>query len=563
MRQNEQVLTGADRERKWSTVDLSLFTDQPVPWLLCGMAALGFVGLQFWFGARLETAATDPVVIVSGPTLVDERGRVTGAEPPSLSDVLAGVEAQTSIGSAAGAVEPSLGESEPLSVDPQSSGLAWASLGSIDGLLTFRGNPTRTYHGRGPLPSDPEILWQETIGCSNSPVGGEPKTWCGSGWTGQPAVFPAPGTEPADDAWWVAVGGYNRSVNFYDPEDGGEVFSRYETADIIKGTVTVDPDGFPLLYTGSRDNFFHVVAIDGDRPRQLWRLSAASDDPTLWNNDWDSSALVVDDHLFVGGENSRFYVVRLHRGFEADGSVTVAPEVVFSAAGWDRELLDALGDTEVSIENSVAMSGTVVYFTNSGGLVQGWDVAGLDTGGTAERVFRYWTGDDTDASLVIDDEGMLYVASEFERGNARSRDLGQVIKLDPSQPDDPVVWSQEAAAGLGGGVWATPAIHEDLLIVSTDDGRVLGLDRATGRQRWVLDLPGPLWSSPVVVDDTLVQGDCAGGLHAFDLDGPGRPRLRWTVDLGGCIESTPAVWDGRIYVGSRTGEFFAIGDPDS
>jgi outer membrane protein assembly factor BamB len=238
--------------------------------------------------------------------------------------------------------------------------------------------------------------------------------------------------------------------------------------------------------------------------------------------------------------------------------------VVFTTEGWDAEVLAAVGDRQMSIENSVAMAGSVVFFTNSAGLVQGWDLAPLRDGGVPERVFRFWSGDDTDASLVIDDDGMVYVASEYERGNARSRELGQIIKLDPSRPDDPVVWSREGATRLGGGVWATPAIWGALLIVPTDDGRVLGIDRVDGATRWTLELPGPLWSSPVVVDDVLVQGDCAGVLHAFDLGSTERPlrepRKRWSVPLGGCIESTPAVWDGRVHVGTRAGTFFTVGD---
>ncbi len=456
-----------------------------------------------------------------------------------------------------------------LSVHPQSSGLPWSVLGAGDGLLTFRGNPTRTYHGRGPIPERPVVQWSTSIGCANSPVGGEPKQWCGTGWTGQPAVFRAPssgaasGSTPGstDNDWWVAVGGYNRSVNFFEPSSGEQAYPPFPTADIIKGSITVDPDGYPLVYTGSRDNYFHIVAIDGDEPQELWRLSSASEDPTLWNNDWDSSAMVLDDYLFVGGENSRFYVVALNRSFDDRGRVAVEPEVVFSAAGWDSELLTALGDRQVSIENSVAISGQTVYFTNSGGLVQGWNIADLDRGGNPQRVFRYWTGDDTDASIVIDEEGMLYVASEYERGNARSRQLGQVLKLDPSSPEDPLVWGIEANRGLNTGVWATPAIHGDLLIVSTDDGRVLGIERDDGRIRWTIELPGPLWSSPVVVDETLVQGDCSGTLHAFDLSDQGRrPTPLWQVELQGCIESTPAVWDGQIFVGTRSGTFYAIGD---
>jgi outer membrane protein assembly factor BamB len=65
------------------------------------------------------------------------------------------------------------------------------------------------------------------------------------------------------------------------------------------------------------------------------------------------------------------------------------------------------------------------------------------------------------------------------------------------------------------------------------------------------------------VDGVLLQGDCGGTLHAFDISGNLHrepPRL-WTLRVGGCIESTPSVWHGRIYVGSRDGGIYAIGRP--
>ena len=367
-------------------------------------------------------------------------------------------------------------------------------------------------------------------------------------------MFHPPGD---DENWWVAFGGYDRNVNFLDPATGTAAYPPYATNDIIKGSITIDPDGFPLMYTGSRDNDFHVVAIDREEPEALWKLNAEAVQPTRWNNDWDGSALIIDDYLFEGGENSRFFIVKLNRGYDAEGFVTVDPDIVFSAAGWDDELIAAVGGN-VSIENSVAISGNTVYFANSGGLVQGWDITDLDAGGEPTRTFRFWTGDDTDATITIDDEGMLYVGTQYERGNARSQELGQIIKLDPSNPDDPVVWSREARQGLDTGVWATPALWEDLVIIATDDGRVLGLERSDGTERWTLNLPGPLWQSPVVVDGTLIQGDCDGFLHAFDITGP-EPAERWTIELGGCIESTPAVWNGQIFVGSRNGTFYAVG----
>jgi hypothetical protein len=58
----------------------------------------------------------------------------------------------------------------------------------------------------------------------------------------------------------------------------------------------------------------------------------------------------------------------------------------------------------------------------------------------------------------------------------------------------------------------------------------------------------------------LIQGDCTGVLHAWDVSNPRRIRELWTIGLGGCIESTPAVWDGWIYVGTRGGQLFGIAD---
>ncbi|MBN2623700.1 MAG: PQQ-binding-like beta-propeller repeat protein [Acidimicrobiales bacterium] len=426
------------------------------------------------------------------------------------------------------------------------------------GLLTFRGSATRSYYGEGAVPADPEVLWSypgESGGmCSESAVGDEVKTWCGSGWTGQPSVF------ERDGRTWVVFGAYDRKVHFVDYHTGEDIIPPFETGDIIKGSVTVDPDGLPLVYSGSRDNELHVIAIDRPTPTELWSLPADAVSPTKWNNDWDASPLVIDDYLYEGGENSQFHIVKLNKSTGDDGLVQVAPELVFNAPGWDDELIASLAtrQNDVSIENSVAYADGVVYFANSGGLVQGWDVSGLAEGVTPTRVLRYWAGDDIDASIVIDDEGYLYVGVENERGNARAAEVGQLLKLDPRQPDDPLVWSVKDDYGF----WTTPALHDDIVIAAADDGTVYAVDRQTGEVRWTFELPPPTWQSAVIVDDTLIQGDCEGGLHAYDVsDTSVAPPELWTVELEGCIESTPAVWQGRLFVGTRGGRFYAIGDP--
>jgi outer membrane protein assembly factor BamB len=360
----------------------------------------------------------------------------------------------------------------------------------------------------------------------------------------------------------VVFGAYDRSVHFLDGMTGERIIPSFPTGDLIKGSVTIDPDGYPIVYVGSRDNYLRAIAFDRDQPTELWRLSAYDVSPTLWNNDWDGAPLVIDDYLFEGGENSQFHIVKLNRAYGPDGKVTVAPKLVFNTPGWDEQLLRDLGDREVSIENSVAVYGDVVYFANSGGLVQGWDISGLKEGRKPERVFRFWAGEDIDASIVIDEKGALYVGAEWERGSARGKEVGQMFKLDPSRPDDPLVWKIDDRNTMPAGVWGTPALYEDIVIFDTNGGDVLGVDRDTGEVRWRFRLPGPTWQSPVVIDDVLLIGDCSGVMHAYDIANTrAAPVKLWSVTLGGCIESTPAVWNGRIYVGTRAGGFHALALP--
>jgi outer membrane protein assembly factor BamB len=437
---------------------------------------------------------------------------------------------------------------------------------SVEGLLTFRGNPTRTFHGRGPVPADPAISFrhpEEGGMCRESTNLGETKVWCGMGWTGQPAVF------ERDGRTWLVFGAYDGAVHFLDAETGEELLPPFPTGDLIKGSVTVDPDGHPLVYVGSRDNEYRILSIEGDEAVELWSMDAADFAPILWNDDWDSSGLVIDDHLFVGGENSRFVIVALNRGVEPDGTTTVDPEVVFDVAAWDEDLLSLLGDETVSIEVSPTIVGSTLYFTNSGGLVQGYDIAGLADGAEPTRTFRFWMGDDTDASIVADADGMLYVAAEYERAATveRADAVGQLVKLDPSVDvaagEDPLVWSWSDDGTRPGGIWTTPAVADGVVYVGTNGGRLVAVSAATGTELWSTRLPGPLWSSPTIVDGVLIVGDCAGDLHAYDLQAGGaEPPELWTVSLGGCIEATPAVWDGRIYVGSRDGALYALADDD-
>lgn len=433
----------------------------------------------------------------------------------------------------------------------------------FSGITMFRGNATRTFYGEGPVPKHPKILWEfprEGRMSAMSAVAGHSKFWAGTGWTGQPIVAERNGRTE------VIFGAYDKKIHFLDAKTGERVRPDFATRDIIKGTVTLDPDGYPILYSGSRDNFYHVIALDRPAPAQLWSLWAYSVKNAVWNDDWDGNGLIVNDYLFEGGENSHFFIVKLNRGYGADHKVTVDPKVVLDFEAFDQGLFDAIGDKEVSIENSPAMYKDRVYFSNSGGLVWGLDVSRLSEG-RIKPVLKWWTGDDTDASIVVDDDGMLYVASELQRHLPRAKENGQIMKLNPYKPKNPLVWGIKVppegnSDGLGG-CWATPALHGDMLYEPTHPGALLGINKKTGKIVWKKSFSWHAWGSASVVDDTLIVPDTSGTIHAYDVRNPRvDPPELWQVSVpsGSAIESTPVNWRGRIYVGARDGKFYCFGD---
>lgn len=435
-------------------------------------------------------------------------------------------------------------------------GEAW---GELTGLTMFRGNPTRTYYGTGPVPDGLEVLWRfpDDPMCGTSPVGGEATVWCGTGWTGQPVVWERP-----DGITEVIFGAYDKNIHFLDAATGERTRADFYMGDIIKGSVVLDPDGYPLLYAGSRDSRYRVIALDRDVPTEVWGLEASSVSG-MWNNDWDSSAVIVDDMLLVGGENSWWFAVKLNRERDETGLVTVKPEILYQTPMWTDETLGAVGRQQ-SVESSTAVFGDTAYVANSAGRVAGFDIGAGDWG--ADRLaFDFWMGDDVDASIVIDDQGKLYVSAEIDLATSRAAEVGQLVKLDPER-DDPLVWSVEvpSVGGVTGGIWATPALAGDTLYAATNTGDLLAVDIENGSVVWSDDVGVHAWSSPVVVDDTLLIAiDCEvdSGFRAYDISDRHRPEPLWESRVtGGCIESTPAVWNGTLFVGSRDGFFYALGE---
>jgi len=518
---------------------------------------------------------------LTGVRLLEARTAAAGSAPvaPDPADSAgAGEDGEDTAGAADRLVEQPDGPLdetvEPLEpwraawmVPTEGSRLHGRRYGDVDGFLVFRGNPTRTFYGEGPVPRDPQIMWsapEERLCSIEGDLAAGGRRWCGIGWTGQAVLLDRAGDGSSDVE--VMVGGYDGAFHLFDGATGMRSRPKFVTGQMVKGTESLDPDGYPLAVVGSRDGFLRVIALDRDEPTELWRLGRHPQG--VWNNDWDANPTILDDVLYIGGEDSWFRMWRLNRSYGPDGLVRVDPELLIEVPGFDDELFALIGDTNVSIESSPAVTADRVYWANSGGRVMGIDrLAALE--GRTVVTFDHWVGDDVDASIVVDRDGMLIVAVEQERRLPAAEGMGQLLRLDPGRPADPVLWRLDIPAapdvkGADGGVWATPAVYADVIYVPTNSGRLLTVDLHDGTVRSDESIGGPLWSSPAVVEEPggpswLIVGTCArAGLRGYTLEDPTAPRLRWEVALPGCVEATPVVWRGAIYVGTRDGRLHAL-----
>jgi outer membrane protein assembly factor BamB len=443
-------------------------------------------------------------------------------------------------------------EREPGTVPAFTIGQPW---GSTVGMTMFRGNPTRTFYGAGPVPDTPTVAWRypDEQMCSPSSEGGTTRIWCGMGWTGQPALWERP-----DGITELVFGAYDSAVHFVDAETGQDTRPELQTGDIIKGSVSLDPDGYPLLYFGSRDNQLRIVALDREEPTVLWSMDA-SEVNGIWNDDWDSNPAIIDNIMYEGGENGWFFAIQLNRSYDAEGNVVVDPVKLVQMPGYDEALLSNSG-RNVSIESSVLVFDQRVYFSNSGGRIVGLDVSDVRNG-NAPIVFDYYAGGDIDATMVADAEGMLYVSIEHEPSQMgateleRNLEVGQLIKLNPYSDGDPRVWGLDlTAGGSDAGSWSTPAVRNGVVYVNTHQGSLIAVDGADGTLLWEDPVGVHSWSSPAIVDDTLVTATCMGDVRAYSLADPRSPARLWSLSLGeACLEATPVVWKGAIYLGSRDG----------
>ena len=347
----------------------------------------------------------------------------------------------------------------------------------VDGLLTFRGNPTRSWYGAGPVPERPRgalelsrrerrvVRGVERRRREQDVVrhrAGPASRRCGS----------------SDGRTWVAFGAYDKTIHFLDAETGEDLIPPFPTGDIIKGSVTIDPDGFPLLYSGSPRQLLPHLAIDRGEPDGAVEALGRRRQPDEVEQRLGRLA-ARDRRLPLRGRREQPVPRRQAQPrLRAPTARSRSPRSSSSTRpGWDDELLADVGDQRRlhrELARHLRQHRLLRQLRRPGA---GLGHLGAGRGREPTRTFRFWTGDDTDAPS----SSTTRACSTWRRStSAAERPRRRGRPADEARPvaSPTTRWCGRCATTtrVPAGMWATPALVDGMVIV-------VHRRRAAGRRR--------------------------------------------------------------------------------
>jgi outer membrane protein assembly factor BamB len=268
-----------------------------------------------------------------------------------------------------------------------------------------------------------------------------------------------------------------------------------------------------------------LYALDITNGTTLWTCPIGG--PTFLKqvDPWDvyhSSPVVVDDTVYVGGADGCIYALSTKKGkqrwrFQTGHVVRATPAVaegrVFCGS-FDGKVyaLDAASgrrlwevDTRVkgmpwnAVQGSCAVEKGVVYVGSRSGFLIALEAA---TGKL--RWQESHEGSWVPSSPAVQN-GVAYVGQS---------DGNRITAVDARGQR---LWTYQARNET----FASPALAGEVLYAAGNDnynlkgkGSLAALDSKTGKALWVLELPGSVWSSPVVAQDRVYVCDANGKLYA-------------------------------------------------
>jgi|GEM_PF-1041557 len=103
--------------------------------------------------------------------------------------------------------------------------------------------------------------------------------------------------------------------------------------------------------------------------------------------------------------------------------------------------------------------------------------------------------------------------------------------------------------------YSSPLIVNDLVIIGDCGGILYAADRETGKKAWSFTGQGGIYSSPCLAGGKVVYGDNAGVIYWLD---PKTGCLEGVFKAGDAVQGISAVKNGAVYAGSRDGYLYCL-----
>lgn len=479
---------------------------------------------------------------------------------------------------------------------------------ALEGIIGFRGNNYRNAPSWGTVSISENKLEVKDYDKKTSYIG----NWGGAAWTGQPLIvtWPAETREKMtslkeefrskDGFTEVIYATLDGRIYFMELSTGKKTRDFIDIGAPTKGTPTLDPRGYPVIYVGQglqsdgdanecKDMYFRAYSLIDNK--QLMKFGASSSDPFAhrkWQA-YDSSALIdaETDTLIEPGENGVLYTMKLNTKYDPEaGTLTMDsdPKIVkYNYTSDHNKNSDSSG--RWGMENSAVGWRNYLFFTDNAGILQCVDL------NTMSLVYANNLEDDSDVSMVLEEDIpnqqiYLYTGCEYDE---LVRDLGSsgpayARKIDGLTGE--ILWTEEFEVvsndKVDGGVLASPVLGRDgtnmegLIIYNvtaavkgdSTTSYLVALDKETGEEKWRYDMEIDGWSPsspvPVYTEDGkgyIVQCDRAGDVALID-GATGTQVTKVTLedsdDKPHNFEATPAIYGNTIVVASRKAEIFYI-----
>lgn len=466
---------------------------------------------------------------------------------------------------------------------------------SVKGILTFRGNNWRNASSFGTVNLTEYKLtqvWKK--GISSLQKGSGSQSWTGCGWTGQPLIVQWPAetrkimnlhdwAKQKDNLVEIIYPTEDGNIYFLDLETGAETRDKISLNVPFKGTGSIDPRGYPLLYCGSGDQYdnddqksraFIISLING---KVLYEFGKQGTDPFA-RRKWyayDSAPLVdaETDTLIYPGENGIVYTMKLNTVYDPElGSISVNPSDIVKFRYDCNNIYDEIDKADSThkwqgYEGSAVAWNGYLYLSSNDGMFQCIDLQ------TMRVVWIANTKDDTNGSPVLDvisdSEAYLYVGTSLHfTKDGNNRGIAPFFKINAitGKIEEEYGLTVETVKNVSRGIQSTAAVGKadsnisHLVFISIsgvetkDTGVLVALNKETFQVEWKRDMDDYAWSSPTVVYDGngkgyVIQADSKGKIFLFDgATGDILDTIRPTESN---FEASPAVFGNMLIVGCR------------